>query len=401
MPQNRLKLFSEVLVAAVCIGVLFFLMRSSSVPQKPEDRILGTWKKTYEKTGHGVIDLSPFDTEYLGFVRANGDSFMRWYSKTDKPADVWQINRWLVKEGADKNLVLQEYFYDNSIDNGPLEQYSISFVGNNEYVLKQLNSDGSLIQGDYSREIHYKRVKSASEENNKNFTRTNEENKKICDTVLYGKVIDSDAGSSILLPLSCTLSMGKNEPLTTFSFLPSGNLEIESGGKISLTLVNEAENRGISLINFYSSGTFMTPGSFALIDINYDGYLDMKVQTPSGAYNFYYDYYAYNPKTHSFDETPLLSSIVNPGEDLVHKTITSYNKGRGLGDMFNSETYQFKNGEYITIREENQNISNDCLDDVSCRYLHTVKELVNGKMVVTKKEVLTTKDIFGDQVTNE
>jgi hypothetical protein len=321
-------------------------------------------------------------------------AYMRTYTKTDEPASLWQVGRFKIKESGNGNLVLEELSYstkDEVVEN----TYVLTFPSSNKFILKSSDKDGVIDESEYGEEIQFVRTGTNLHESQKSFVRGAKENKEMCEALLQGGTIDS----SVLLPFSCVLSMGKAEPPVTFSFLDNGNLEVSnsSGGK--LTLVDEAELNGISITNLYGNGPFLLVDAVELLDINYDGYLDMKVRTSSGAYNFYYDYYVYNPKTYMFDATPLLSSIVNPSEDLSKKTITSDNLGRGIGDLFYDETYQFRNGKYVLIREESQNMpqDGDCSVDANCSYVHIIKELVNGTMVVTKRETLSPEQFSGKQ----
>lgn len=81
--------------------------------------------------------------------------------------------------------------------------------------------------------------------------------------------------------------------------------------------------------------------------ITFDGYADLQVMTFAGAYNFGYDFYAYNPQTRTFGPKPILEDLVSPGIDLERKEISYFYKGRGLADMFFSGTYQFRDGAYL------------------------------------------------------
>ncbi len=103
------------------------------------------------------------------------------------------------------------------------------------------------------------------------------------------------------------------------------------------------------------------------IDINFDGVQDVLVDLSMGAYNMGTDFYIQDPKTRTFafynltgrdmrDEGDVFPGLGFVGVDLETKTLSSYFKGRGLGDIFTNEQYRFTDGAWhMTSREFQDN----------------------------------------------
>lgn len=215
-------------------------------------------------------------------------------------------------------------------------------------------------------------------------------------TVAQCAAIESGKFEDMSLPITCTLHIHKDET-AEFTFQIDGGLLVQRNGKTLLTLSSKddpLDTHTAQLAYLFDKPTLRSDG-FILKDITFDGYADLQVMTFAGAYNFGYDFYAYNPKTRSFGPDPILEDIVNPNIDTEKKEITYFHKGRGLADMFSAGTYQFKGGVYVLTETVEQDMVTGH-DDPDPIYERVTSKLQNGKMVVVEKETLTAKDVWGE-----
>lgn len=116
----------------------------------------------------------------------------------------------------------------------------------------------------------------------------------------------------------------------------------------------------------------------------------------AGAYNFTYQYYAYDLTTGRYATRALLEAT-NPEVDTKTHTITDYFKGRGLGDLYTENTYHYENGRYVLVRQESQDFWDNENFEESSGYTHVVSVLRDGKMVEILREHLTHQDLWGDE----
>lgn len=367
------------------------------VPKTPEERILGTWKETYEKKADEVETPQGEDSSYVGFLKNGNTSYLRRYSgATDTVGSLYSISTWqLQKSTSTEALILKEFFYGSVSEDDSKDLWSVTFSSDNEMTLSSLYPDGSIPDVSYQREIHYKRVGDMLREKNKKLTHGEEEIKSFCDSLT--NVGSAPPGTeTFLLPVSCNITLGKDgEAILLIS--EDGIVTISQNQKVVIKLSSsEGDPNYAEVLSNYSSGPLFRHGTIEIKDITNDGYPDLKVLTNAGAYNYSYSYYIYDPKTHTFTTSPVLRDIVNPEEDIAAGTISYFNKGRGMADYYTSGTYTLKNGTYILTKEESQDFGPGCeISAQDCNYVHIVKKLINGKLVVTKKEIRTPEQVLG------
>lgn len=183
------------------------------------------------------------------------------------------------------------------------------------------------------------------------------------------------------LPYTCEVALGSNVYVTV-RYNEDKTIEVVQDEAVLFTI---ADTEGLSM--------GMNPVTFDN-DLNFDGYKDMEILTSAGAYNFSYDYYFYIPREPSFQAE--LTDIVNPQFDPVGKRILTHYKGRGIGDYYSDNTYELRDGHYVLIRTETQ----DILPSNPSVYEYVVTELQNRKMVETVRKTLTCEEVFeaGDQM---
>jgi hypothetical protein len=269
-------------------------------------------------------------------------------------------------------------------------------------VIQRVGKDGYPLMGEVASEARYKRVGDAPYEASKNFVRTASVAEEICKNITQGgKVYDQP----ILLPLSCNLVLGSDSTASVMTYHAYGDVVFSYNGTTVFTLANamkEGVDVGTPRVQLFMSegdGPFLNQQAIEFVDINYDGYSDLKVLSLMGAYNASYDYYVYDPTKKTFIPTPILSDVVNASEDGVKKTVSSFSKGRGIGDLYIAKVYQFLDGKYLFVREESQDFATADCDEVetTCTYRHVIRELRKGVMVIIKDEILKMEDVYGGE----
>jgi hypothetical protein len=218
-----------------------------------------------------------------------------------------------------------------------------------------------------------------------------------CDEVL-SNVSNAD---KIAVPFTCKADIGNYEEPVEVNFTATakggfnfGEIHISRNGKTIYSLGGtEKGSEGIIVLWPGETTPHIRFGSFILKDVTFDGFSDIAVLTSPGAYNFGTTYYAYNPGAHTFDSEPLLD-VINEKINLEDRTITSFYKGRGLGDLYTTETYKFDNGKYILVKS----VTQDSIDfgNLEKGYTRITLELRSGKMVETKREYVSYEEVWGD-----
>jgi hypothetical protein len=150
--------------------------------------------------------------------------------------------------------------------------------------------------------------------------------------------------------VTCTFRIKADRPPFTFHFEGHpdnslGNLEIHEGpnSEITQTIDNTTDPGEI----------YPTPAKNMLIavDANFDGYNDLQLLSNCGATgNCSYDFYLYDPKVGQFIHNEFLSTLTTPSFDSAKKQVMS--TSNGSANDWQSETYQFKDGEYTLVHKE-------------------------------------------------
>lgn len=103
------------------------------------------------------------------------------------------------------------------------------------------------------------------------------------------------------------------------------------------------------------------------VDINFDGVQDVLADISLGAYNMGADFYVQDPKTRTFTRFELTGKKADDGYEAFpglgfvtinekERTLESYFKGRGLGDIYTIEIYSFADGAWSLSSRESQDI---------------------------------------------
>jgi glutaredoxin-related protein len=84
-------------------------------------------------------------------------------------------------------------------------------------------------------------------------------------------------------------------------------------------------------------------GDLEYEDMNFDGYLDMRLFLSGGSSNYLYDYWLYNPKSNKFIYNRVLSDLTNLYADTVKRELHSYSRS-GWAEH-DERTYKYYNNK--------------------------------------------------------
>jgi hypothetical protein len=194
--------------------------------------------------------------------------------------------------------------------------------------------------------------------------------------------------ADIPLPLTCEQDIG-NGVMVILTIAVDGTLRVEHKGK--LIFANPIED-GTDYI--YYNVPQLRSGGVTFQDFTYDGYQDIALLIYAGAYNYTTAYFAYDPAKGTYASEQLLEAV-NAGVDTDAREISSFSKGRGLGDIYTARRYHFEDGAYVLVYEEVQSmVSDEGLSEEG--YVRVIRERKNGAMMETAREALTEADVWGE-----
>ena len=385
LQKDKKVLIAVGAVFCIVLGTIVFYklhnlgaVSSHKEPQSIEKSLLGAWKieKTVDsKTQNIHNDITPYE---IAFVVTSAGSFKKeYYFKGDSstPIDYLDsVERYVVSAGTPAKLRTFDY-YDTAMKDSSLDEYTVVSVTGDELVLKPASDDVNLF---------FKRVRSAEEENSKTVTLTDAEKEIACKSLLNR---GEDFGAPVPLPISCPAVVSQAVGPVAVNF-DHDLITVTQGDKTLFTKKEE------DLLQD-NSGPLISDTLFSINeDINYDGNNDIVILSP-GAYNTGEEWYVYNPKTGMYDSTPILSGV-DFNFDPTTKTASTYEKGRGIGDIYTIEDYTLRNTMYVLTDRETQDLVDEA-GDTSKGYTLTREKLKDGKMVVVSKKHLSEEEVLGTQ----
>jgi len=140
--------------------------------------------------------------------------------------------------------------------------------------------------------------------------------------------------------------------IAALSFLTIFALPLSFSAKLKVPMANgETKDIGSTYIMEYSEGDYQDRGSsFSLTDANKDGYMDILEFDfeNSGAYNYYYNIYIYNPQKGGFNEPKGFYNVVIEKDG----TITDYFKGRAIEDIGSITKWKWNGENFIEVSND-------------------------------------------------
>lgn len=169
----------------------------------------------------------------------------------------------------------------------------------------------------------------------------------------------------------------------TYRFHLVGNRESNTIDRIEVSKGNDTTIIQV-LKDFEMEPPYRGARYFQREDINFDGYVDIKLMNWWGATgNSGYNYWLFDPRKGRFVFHQELSDLSNPTPNYKTKRIKTHHGGGMAGNIYDDATYVFENGRLVSIREETQ----DWVKDKK-HFLRVIRERRNGKMVVVSKKII-------------
>jgi hypothetical protein len=111
--------------------------------------------------------------------------------------------------------------------------------------------------------------------------------------------------------------------------------------------VHESLNGGLLSKSGIAPDPSDGPAGIAVVDMNFDGYLDFSVQLMMGAYNESRRYWLYDPKKRTFEANEALGELLWPNFDATTKVIKA--GGRAGGPTYTDGIYGWIGGALVTL----------------------------------------------------
>ena len=122
---------------------------------------------------------------------------------------------------------------------------------------------------------------------------------------------------------------------------------------------------------------------FGAIDLNFDGYLDLRLLAMWGATgNRAYLCWLFDRKTGTFVFEPSLLELGNPTPDPAKKTIATRSNGGMAGQVYTEATYVWESGKLAMIRRERQE-----WNEARKAFDRFVEERKDGQLAVVRRGV--------------
>lgn len=161
----------------------------------------------------------------------------------------------------------------------------------------------------------------------------------------------------LVLLAACSQNSTDSSPAASgapsVSALPSGAntappiLDYKTGdGKVDI--IDKADNnKALQSIDFEKDQ--LTPQNsdyfVVLVDMNFDGYTDVRVLQSQGVQNIYYDAWLFDPATRKFVKNDELSELGDAGFNVSDKTVTSFESLSATDKL--DRTFTFENGKLV------------------------------------------------------
>jgi hypothetical protein len=138
-------------------------------------------------------------------------------------------------------------------------------------------------------------------------------------------------------------------------------------------------------------------GSLATADYNFDGYPDLALQVTDVKDNSTFCIWLFDPGTQRFLASSQLSQLVNPVPDPKTRTVVSTKYPR-CPSCHEKQVFRWSQGQLELVRYESLTLDPLAVGYGGCDYVHTVKELKDGRMKETDRERTNS---FGARCGNE
>jgi hypothetical protein len=169
-----------------------------------------------------------------------------------------------------------------------------------------------------------------------------------------------------------------------------------NSGEIIQT-IKSANPLRVDPLHFDYGGKDETIEKAIAIDINFDGYKDIRFCSGSGydtySVNQTYDYYLYNPKTDRLEYNEEISMLINPTPFLKEQIVRSYTRNAFSGTDGTIEEYKWNKNKLVLLKSYNYELNGPCKFDIDCKFTRTIKYYKNGKATKTETKIINQTEI--------
>ena len=320
-----------------------------------------------------ITHIPPADSQYEGgsiVTELIYDDYKSPFYNNKTP--VWLLQHIFGSNGLKNNVAILrtnivDFFYEYEfVNNGPptMQKISYSHGGITEY-------------GTTTRFIY----RSSNEKGITDAGLNRDPNADIYGTVEYNS--SDDDYDDDMITETHTVHF-KNEEITMTVFRSpnyDGYLDVDSltfqydGVKQTLRF------QGTEEITSYSPGYgyYLAAG-----DYNFDGYMDIIIESETGGDNFYYDIYLYNPEKKRFFHHKELSDMTGIQADEETRTIRMYSVGDVEGQTYSMYKYSWMGDELELFYKEDRHFDFDIE-----KYILVVQSLENLEWVILKTDTIS------------
>lgn len=193
----------------------------------------------------------------------------------------------------------------------------------------------------------------------------------------------------------------RNYSLTVSPHLPAYSLQMTynpaSHAVLSIAVFKRGNSSPVQIIADIPSDELCLPSrDIEAEDFNFDGYKDISLPVSCGATgNVSYNAWLFNPSTGTFVLNKELSNVLANWE--IHpraKEITMYWTGGLAGRLYTKETYEFRHGKLVKVRDEEQKLKDDDELDKEAEshkyhFVKIIRQRKNGKMALVSRKQIT------------
>ncbi len=123
-------------------------------------------------------------------------------------------------------------------------------------------------------------------------------------------------------------------------------------------------------------------GELTREDFNFDGYPDLVMRAATDQQeNSTYCIWLFDPASQRFTSSGELSSLSNPTPDPASKTVVSHKNEDCAGGCYDEDTYSWRNGQLVLMREEWQTEDPTVSPTRDCRFVRGGDVPTDGRMV--------------------
>jgi hypothetical protein len=187
--------------------------------------------------------------------------------------------------------------------------------------------------------------------------------------------------------------------LPEFQFTVIG--DVERNAVTAIHVFRRGESNAFQVLtNGWAEPPYRNAEYFAVEDINFDGFKDVRLLVWSGATgNKGFDFWLYDTNGDSFIYSRELRELCNPAVDKEHKLISTPSTGGMAGRIYRDARYGWENGQLVLLWQQDQDERKSFLRQWVSKYVRLpqpqevsfvriTRERRNGKLRITEKRTI-------------